>query len=172
MTLSDTKRLTFRRFDEKDAHLLFQLDSDTDVMKYITLGKLKTKKDIRNNILPKIIKSYDSTSHYGIFSAFLKLNGDFIGWFQFEADKLILGAIEIGWRLKKNYWGNGYATEGAKMLVSTGRKLNRLIVAQAMIENKASIRVMEKAGLTFAEEFWGDYKPHSGKPDVRYELKP
>ena len=95
MTLSDTKRLTFRRFDEKDAHLLFQLDSDPDVMKYITLGKLKTKKDIRNNILPKIIKSYDSTSHYGIFSAFLKLNGDFIVWFQFEADKLILGAIEI-----------------------------------------------------------------------------
>ena len=41
-----------------------------------------------------------------------------------------------------------------------------------MIENLASIRVMQKAGLKFAEEFWGDYEPHSGSPDVRYELSP
>ena len=36
----------------------------------------------------------------------------------------------------------------------------------------SSIRVMEKAGLNFAEEFWEDYEPHSENPDVRYELKP
>ena len=39
-----------------------------------------------------------------------------------------------------------------------------------MIENRASIRVMEKIGLKFVEEFWTDHKPHSGNPDVRYEL--
>ena len=50
--------------------------------------------------------------------------------------------------------------------------MGKLIVARAMIENKASIRVMVKAGLKFAEEFWGDYEPHSGRPDVRYELLP
>jgi RimJ/RimL family protein N-acetyltransferase len=49
--------------------------------------------------------------------------------------------------------------------------MNKMIVAKAMSENKASIRVMEKAGLNFAEEFWEDYEPHSENPDVRYELK-
>ena len=39
-----------------------------------------------------------------------------------------------------------------------------------MIKNIASIRVMQKAGLQFVEEFWGDYEPHSESPDVRYEL--
>ena len=50
--------------------------------------------------------------------------------------------------------------------------MDKLIVARAMIDNIASIRVMEKAGLKFSEEFWGDYEPHSDRPDVRYELLP
>ena len=37
------------------------------------------------------------------------------------------------------------------------------------IENIASIRVMENAGLKFEKEFWGDYYPHSGSPDVLYK---
>ena len=49
--------------------------------------------------------------------------------------------------------------------------MNQKIVARAMSENKESIRVMEKAGLKFVEEFWGDYEPRSGNPDVLYELK-
>ena len=39
-----------------------------------------------------------------------------------------------------------------------------------MIDNRASIRVMEKIGLKFVKEFWADYEPHSGTPDVLYEL--
>jgi len=57
-------------------------------------------------------------------------------------------------------------------LVEDGLKMNKMIGAKAMSENKASIRIMEKAGLNFAEEFWGDYEPHSKNPDVCYELKP
>jgi len=56
--------------------------------------------------------------------------------------------------------------------LKTELKMNKMIEAKAMSENKASIRVMEKAGLNFAEEFWEDYEPHSENPDVRYELKP
>ena len=86
--------------------------------------------------------------------------------------KIIDNAIEIGWCLKRDCWGNGYATEVAIALEEDGLKMNKMIVAKAMSENKASIRVMEKAGLNFAEEFWGDYELHSENPDVCYELKP
>ena len=47
-----------------------------------------------------------------------------------------------------------------------------IAVARSMIDNKASIRVMEKSGLIFKEEFWGDYEPHSGTPDVLYIKQP
>ena len=47
-----------------------------------------------------------------------------------------------------------------------------LAIIVVYYRNKASIRVMEKAGLKFAEKFWGEYEPHSDKPDVRYELLP
>ena len=98
------------------------------------------------------------------------INSDeYIGWFQFEKDKEFEDSIEIGWRLKKQYWGNGYATEVATVLCELGIKMGKTIVARAMIENLASIRVMEKAGLKFEKEFWGDYDPHSGSPDVLYK---
>ena len=51
--------------------------------------------------------------------------------------------------MKKQYWGNGYATEVAIVLCELGIKMGKTIVARAMIENLASIRVMEKAGLKF-----------------------
>ena len=171
MSLPDTKRLTFRSFTKEDADLLYQLDTDPNVMKYITLGKSRTKKEIREKGLPRIMRSYDHGSSYGIFAAFLKSTSGFIGWFQLEPDHSIPDAVEIGWRLKKEYWGKGFATEGAMNLVSIAKTLNKSIVAKAMIQNKGSIRVMEKSGLKFVKEFWGDYEPHSGKPDVLYKLK-
>ena len=118
--------------------------------------------------MPRILKSYQNKSDFGICSSYLINSDKYIGWFQFERDKEFEDAIEIGWRLKKQYWGNGYATEVATVLCELGIKMGKTIVARAMIENIASIRVMEKAGLKFEKKFWGDYDPHSGSPDALY----
>ena len=115
------------------------------------------------------MKSYNKGDAFGIFAAYLNSTNEYIGWFLFELDKEFSNAIEIGWRLKKEFWGNGYATEMAMCLVEKAKSMNKDVVARTMIENKASIRVMEKAGLKFVEEFWGDYNPHSGNPDVLYK---
>jgi len=172
MNLPNTKRLTFRHFCKNDIQLIIDLDSDPDVMKYITLGIPRNPDEIQQKYFPRIINSYQSGTYYGIHAAFLINNPTFIGWFQFEPDKQIENAIEIGWRLSKNYWNNGYGTEGAKNLIQIGKSLNKKLVAKAMIENKASISIMEKCGLKFVKEYWGDYKPHSNSPDVLYELNP
>ena len=164
-----TERIYFKRFSEDDTDLLFQLDGDADVVKYITLGVPRTIEEVIEKSMPRILKSYQEKSDFGIFAAYLNNSDEYIGWFQFEKDKEFKDAIEIGWRLKKQHWGNGYATEVATALSEMGIEMGKTIVARAMIENLASIRVMEKAGLEFEKEFWGDYEPHSGSPDVLYK---
>ena len=167
-----TERIYLKRFREDDTDLLFQLDGDADVMKYITLGVSRTIEEVIEKSMPRILKSYQEKSDFGIFAAYLNNSDEYIGWFQFEKDKELKDAIEIGWRLKKEHWGNGYATEVGTALSENGIKMGKTIVARAMIENLASIRVMEKAGLEFEKEFWGDYEPQSGSPDVLYKRKP
>ena len=164
-----TERIYLRRFTDVETDLLFQLDGDANVMKYITLGIPRTIDEVIKKSMPRILKSYQEKSNFGIFAAYLNNLDEYIGWFQFEKDKEFNDAIEIGWRLKKQHWGNGYATEVATALSEMGLEMGKTIVARAMIENLASIRVMEKAGLKFAKRFWGDYDPHSGSPDVLYK---
>jgi RimJ/RimL family protein N-acetyltransferase len=162
-----TRRILLKKFSKNDINLIMDLDGDSDVMKYITLGKARSFDEIKKKSFPRILNSYSNGEHYGIFAAYLNLNQTFIGWFQFEKDRDIKNAIEVGWRLKKEFWGNGYATEVGLALVDKGLKLNKKIVARAMKENVASINVMEKIGLQFVKEFY--YKPDSNTPDVLYE---
>lgn len=62
------------------------------------------------------------------------------------------GSIEtsIGWHYGSRYWGNGYATEAARALLYIGFELNKVteIFADCFADNLASIRVMEKIGMT------------------------
>ena len=164
-----TDRMHLKRFNKNHGNLIHQLDSDPDVMKYITLGVPRTKIEAQQYLINRIMKSYNKGDNFGIFAAYLNSTNKYIGWFLFELDKEFSNAIEIGWRLKKEFWGNGYATEMAMYLVEKAKSMHKDVVARTMIENKASIRVMEKAGLKFVEEFWGDYNPHSGNPDVLYK---
>ena len=115
-----TNRIRLRKFTNNDLNLIYQLDGDADVMRYITLGVAKTIKEAEEYLNTRILESYSSENDFGIFAAFLIENNEFIGWFLFEEDKEvhpnlhnIKNAIEIGWRLKKSAWKRGYATEGA-----------------------------------------------------------
>ena len=64
-------------------------------------------------------------------------------------------AIDIGWRLKRNAWGKGYATEGAKRCLEYA--FNELdinkIISVCTINNKKSENVMKKIGMTKKGEF-------------------
>ena len=63
----------------------------------------------------------------------------------------ILPAVEIGWRLGRECWGHGYATEAAAELLRfafTRAGLDR-VVSIRHIGNAQSERVMDKLGLRF-----------------------
>ena len=167
-----TKRINLKKFRKENTDLLFQLDGDSDVMEYITLGIPRAMEEIIEKSMTRILNSYQNHPEFGIFAAYLSKFDEYIGWFQFELDNEINDAIEIGWRLKKEFRGNGYATEVAIALTEKGLGMGKAIIARAMIDNKASIRVMEKAGLFFEKEFRGDYEPHSDTSDVLYMKRP
>jgi RimJ/RimL family protein N-acetyltransferase len=63
--------------------------------------------------------------------------------------------IELGYRLKRSFWGKGFATEGARALIAYGFDQLGLdsIMAQTLQRNLASRRVMEKLGMRVETEF-------------------
>jgi RimJ/RimL family protein N-acetyltransferase len=64
-------------------------------------------------------------------------------------------AVEMSWRLNRHYWGCGYATEAARAALEDGfgRVGLREIVAVTAPGNTASVRVMERLGMTRSVEF-------------------
>ena len=90
---------------------------------------------------------------YTLWAVELKDTGELIGFTglnNIDWDSHFTPAIEIGWRLGSQYWGNkGYATESAKAALEYGFKQCHLkeIVSFTVPANIRSIRVMEKIGL-------------------------
>ena len=65
-----TKRIILKKFNKNDVDLLHQLDSDPEVMQYITLGKPRSIEDVKNISLPRILNSYTNGHAFGIFAAY------------------------------------------------------------------------------------------------------
>jgi RimJ/RimL family protein N-acetyltransferase len=170
----ETQRLRLRRFTAPDADLLIDLDSDPDVMRYISGGTPSDPARIRERTIPLILQEYERGDRYGMWVAELKDGDEFAGWFHFWPAKPEPHDIEVGYRLKKKFWGLGLATEGTIALIRRGFDeygLSR-IVARTLRENAASRRVMEKAGMRYLPE--ADYfeEAHPGAPPaVWYEIR-
>ena len=73
----------------------------------------------------------------------------FIGLEKVDFSAHFTPSVEIGWRLAFDYWGHGYATEGARASLVYGFETLQLkeIVSFTAIGNKRSQRVMEKIGM-------------------------
>lgn len=153
----ETERLILRRFTEDDADNLVELDSDPDVMRYITGGRATTREQIENDFLPAFLTYYERGDRYGFWAVIEKSSSDFIGWFHFRPPhgSTDPDVAELGYRLRQDAWGKGYATEGSKALIDKGfRELGvRRVTAYTFEKHQASQRVMEKAGLTFVRRF-------------------
>jgi RimJ/RimL family protein N-acetyltransferase len=171
-----TTRLRLREFTAADAPLLFQLDADPEVLRYIG-QPLADEEAYRQRICQRFLPYYASNSGHGYWAAELS-DAQFIGWFHLRpsldghfAQELEFGPgeLEIGYRLRRAHWGRGYATEGSQALLR--RAFLELkapwVVASALAGNRASIRVMQKIGLRCVGEF---ALPGYEQPAVKYAL--
>lgn len=174
--LLTTDRLVLRRFTAADADLLVELDSDPAVMRYVTGGVATSRREVVEEVLPAFLAHYEEYDAYGFFAALERATGEFLGWFHLRPAK---GAPpdepELGYRLRQPAWGRGYATEGSRALVDLAfeRCGARRVVAETMVVNLASRRVMEKTGLSLVRTFrqpWPHPIEGDEHGDVEYAL--
>jgi RimJ/RimL family protein N-acetyltransferase len=152
----ETERMLLRRFDEGDADALFALDGDPEVMRFLSGGAPTPRTVIEREILPRFMRYDERRPGFGRWAAIERRGGDFLGWFGFyPPDEARPDEVELGYRLRRAVWGQGYATEGARALIRKGfRDLGvRRVSATTYQDNLASRRVLEKAGLRLVRTF-------------------
>lgn len=171
----ETDRLLLRQFTRDDLHLVVELDGDPEVMRYINNGQPVDLAEVTEN-LEWWLRYYDTYEGYGFWAAIEKSTGTFLGWFHFRPGE---GAgplePELGYRLHRRAWGQGYATEASRALIDKGfldHGVER-VNAETMAVNVGSRRVMEKAGLRYVRTFTADWPvaiPGDEEGDVEYAI--
>jgi RimJ/RimL family protein N-acetyltransferase len=174
--LLETDRLRLRRFAESDVDDLTELDGDPRVMRFLTGGKPTPRHTIEQEVLPKIILGYGPLLGCGRWAAIEKESGRFLGWFALDVpDSGTSDDVELGYRLRADAWGRGYATEGSRALIRTAFREHGVhrIWAQTMAVNLRSRRVLERVGLRLVRTFhlsWDEPIEGAEHGEVEYEL--
>lgn len=142
----ETSRLFMRPFLVEDAEYMFELNSDTEVIQYTGDTAFKNKEEVAD-----FIKKYDQYTKYqtGRFQLFLKQTGEYIGFCGLKTHRD--NSVDLGFRLARKFWGQGYAYEAAVKSIEYGFKVLQLseIKANVMPENTSSEKLILKLGFQF-----------------------
>jgi 3-dehydroquinate dehydratase/shikimate dehydrogenase len=145
-----TKRLILRPWQESDLEPFAKLNTDPQVMEYFpSIKSYEETVEEYNRIL-----QHFAQHGWGFWAVALPNEIDFIGFIGLRFDDFpapFTPAVEVGWRLAFNYWGKGYATEGAKAALRYAfDTLNQgEIVSFTTRKNIRSRHVMEKLGMHY-----------------------
>lgn len=179
MTTLKTKRLILRPWREEDLEPFAQLNADPRVMEYFPATLSKTESDQ----LAQRIKNKMNEKGWGMWAVSVPGIAEFIGFIGLNSEDQasfpapFTPAIEIGWRIAFEYWGKGYATEGAKAALAYGFEILNLdeIVSFTAVQNMRSRRIMEKIGMYHDPKDDFDHpklpKEHKLNRHVLYRLK-
>jgi RimJ/RimL family protein N-acetyltransferase len=149
-----TAGLELRRPEAADVEPLMAMDADPEVMRYIGAGTvIQPDRDRALRAVRRWRDQWDEQG-FGMCSVIVRETGEYVGWVTLAVPNFlpeILPAVEIGWRLRRDCWGQGYATEAAAELLRFGLTeagLDRLVSIRD-VANTRSQRVMDKLGLRF-----------------------
>ncbi|MGW6282316.1 GNAT family N-acetyltransferase [Kribbella sp. NPDC055071] len=156
MTELTTDRLLLRQWRDSDREPFAALNADPAVMEHF-MGL--QSREVSDALIDRNIAAIDERG-WGLWALEVKETGEFIGFTglsvpSFEAH--FMPAVEIGWRLSKGAWGNGYASEAARASLAHGFGPAGLdeIVSFTATTNEPSQRVMQRIGMIHDEA--GDF---------------
>lgn len=171
----ETERLILRRLTMDDLDDLVALDSDPDVMRFLTGGKPTPREVIEREWLPRVLGYYERFEGKGVWAAIERSAADVLGWVSNRPVEDRRDEVELGYRFRREAWGKGYATEAARALIrkSFAELGVQRVVANTMTVNLASRHVMEKVGMRYLRTFfedWPELIAGAEHGDVEYEL--
>ncbi len=146
-----TRRLVLREFVPADADALARVICDPETMRYYPAPYDRAGVD---DWIARNLRRYQQDGH-GLWAIDLKSSGDMIGDCGItlqEVDGEVLP--EIGYHLRRDMWGRGYATEAARACLDYGLAYPNIEVLISLIrpENVPSRRVAERNGMTVWKE--------------------
>ena len=160
-------RLGFRNWKQSDKDQFSEMNQDPDVMRFFptiptTSASYKAVERFSNHYNNNGF-TYFAVDHLGD-NTFI----GFIGMMNQDYDSPYTPFIDIGWRLRKEYWGKGLATEGALACQIYAKETLKLteVYSVATWNNIPSMNVMKKIGMKKIGEFI-----HPGF-DAQHELQP
>ncbi len=164
-----TERLLLRRWTERDRAAFHALNSDPAVM--ATIGPVMTRAE-SDAFMNRIEQRFDEHG-FGLWC--VDLDGTSIG-FTGLAVPWFRDGVEVGWRIRSQHWGHGYAPEAARACLAHGFGTLDLdeIISFTARTNTSSQRVMHKLGMTRDESADFDHPsvPEGSalRPHVLYRL--
>ena len=152
--LVTSKRIGLRKFRLEDLDTMAAINADPIVMEHFpsTLDRKQTQQFL-NRVNERSVQD-----GMAFWAAEILETGELIGFVgmqnvPFESD--FTPAVEIGWRLAKQHWGHGYATEAAEACLKHAfekRELDEVVSFTALC-NERSEKVMQRIGMTKVKEF-------------------
>jgi RimJ/RimL family protein N-acetyltransferase len=153
----ETERLHVRAWREEDAEAAFRIYGDPVVVEHLT-GTAEESVETQRETLGQIIRAYSALGMgLGSFPLILREGGDLVGavllkplprnehleaWRRFRTDASAVPPVtevEVGWHLRRDCWGMGYATESASAALDYGFSTLRLSQVYA-VYYRANIR--------------------------------
>lgn len=166
----ESERLGFRRWRESDREPFADMNANPDLMAFFPKPLTKRESDA---LIDRIERHFDRAG-YGLWAAERKADGaliGFIGLLDVAFDAEFKGETEIGWRLDRPYWKQGYAVEGAKAVLAYafGELGKQRIYSFTSLLNTPSEAVMKRIGMERMGEF-GHPSIEAGHPLKRHVL--
>ena len=166
MKIIETERLILRKWQKEDAEPYYLINQDSKVIEFFSGSK--TTDQVSSFI--QACNNEINSKNYGLFAAELKETSNLIGFIGLsftgtDFNAPFTPAVEVGWRLGSQFWGKGYATEGARACLDYGfNKLDlKEIVSFTYHLNLRSIAVMERLGMN--RDLNGDFNHPQLAPD-------
>jgi len=157
-----TERLELRQWRDEDLEPFAALNADPETMRYFPAPRSREQSDA----LARHARHQIEEEGWGLWAVEVVGGASFIGFVGLARpsfEEHFTPAVEVGWRLGRQHWGNGYATEAGRAVVGHAFEdlgLNR-VYAFCFSRNMASRRVLEKIGMTHE----GTRRGHSFKWD-------
>lgn len=142
--LIETERLLIRPFKESDIPSYAAIVADAEVTHFLGDGHLQSPDEAAEYVHKHIrSEAQNGYSRYALWHRHSECLVGICGFAQLSS------GVDMGWRVGRTFWGNGFATEAAREVLRYGRSVLNLspIFVTVAVENRRSLRVVEKLGL-------------------------